>query len=115
VSDQTILVVSRMHGLTGRRDALLETAEQLRAATIQADGCLGFDVLTVPAAAGELVLLLAWRDEAAMREHFRSPAYARYVDAVGDLLARPSDVVVHRVASTTHPVGDLSLDPRRAD
>ncbi len=58
--------------------------------------------------------ITAWRDEAAMRAHFRSAAYGRYVDEVADLLARPSDVVVHTVSATVHPVGDLSLEPRRA-
>jgi hypothetical protein len=50
-----------------------------------------------------------------MRAHFAGAAYATYVDAVADLLARPSDVAIHTLAGTEHPVGDLSAEPRRAD
>jgi quinol monooxygenase YgiN len=60
------------------------------------------------------VLIGAWRTDAAMRAHFSSPAYGTYVETVTDLLTRPSDVVIHSVAGTVHPLPDLSLEPGRA-
>ena len=109
------ILVARVHGISGGADALLKAAQRVRGAAEASDGCLGFDVLEQPGERGELVLLQQWRDEEAMRAHFRSAAHARYVDDVADLLARPSDVVVHTVSGSSHPVGDLSFEPRRAD
>ena len=114
MADPGVLLVARVHGLGGRADELRAAARRL-ASEATAEGCLSFDVLEVADQAGELVLLQAWTDDAAMRAHFASAAYGRYVDTVSDLLARPSDVVLHHVASTTHPIADLSAEPRRAD
>jgi hypothetical protein len=49
------------------------------------------------------VLIGAWRTDAAMRAHFSSGAYGSYVEAVTDLLTRPSDVVIHSVSGTVPP------------
>jgi quinol monooxygenase YgiN len=59
-------------------------------------------------------MVTAWESESAMRTHFRSPAYARYVSAVTQLLTRPSDVTIYRIANTVHPLADLSIEPQRA-
>ena len=114
MADPTHLLIARVHGVAGRHGDLLAAADELAASSIADDGCLGFDVLSQPAAPSELVLVTAWAGEGAMRAHFRSPAYGRYVSAVTQLLARPSDVTIHRIAGTVHPVADLSLEPERA-
>jgi quinol monooxygenase YgiN len=49
---------------------------------------------------GEFVVVAHWRDEAALREHYQGAPYARYRAAVGELLARPSDVTIHHIAET---------------
>jgi quinol monooxygenase YgiN len=72
-------------------------------------GCRRFEVLEL-AEAAEIVLLIDWANEQALREHFATPHYRRYRDAVGELLARPSDVTVHHVADTVH-----ALDPNPPD
>src|SRR3954471_875544 len=36
----------------------------------------------------------------ALRQHYQGAPYARYRSAVGELLARPSDVTLHHVAET---------------
>jgi len=33
---------------------------------------------------------------------------------VTDLLTRPSDVTIHGIANTVHPIADLSIEPQRA-
>jgi hypothetical protein len=49
-----------------------------------------------------------------MRAHFASAAHATYQHAVDELLARPSEVVVHEVASTVRPSASTSpTDPGR--
>jgi hypothetical protein len=49
-----------------------------------------------------------------MRAHYATDAHADYQRAVGELLARPSTVVMHDVASTTRPAASTSpTDPGR--
>jgi quinol monooxygenase YgiN len=116
MADPSHLVVARVHSAAARRSDLIAAAEELAASARKQQGCLGFDVLGSPAAAdSELVLLSAWRSERDMRAHFASEPYGRYVTAVTDLLARPSDVTIHTVAGTVHPIADLSTEPQRAD
>jgi quinol monooxygenase YgiN len=62
---------------------------------------------------GEMVLESWWRDEAAMRAHWGTRAYERYTQAVGPLLARPSDVVVHYLERSVHATADPAADPAR--
>jgi quinol monooxygenase YgiN len=63
--------------------------------------------------AGEFVLDAWWRDEDALHAHYATPGYSRYVELVGELLARPSDVEIHYVERSVRATGDRSLDPTR--
>jgi quinol monooxygenase YgiN len=54
-----------------------------------------------------------WSDEAAMRAHYATPEYGDYANAVGELLARPSDVQIHYVERSVRARGDASQDPAR--
>ena len=103
------LLISEMHGLAGRADELERLLDDLADAGRAENGCLMFSILRRQEL-GEFVVIAHWRDEAALREHHRAAPYARYRAAVGELLARPSDVTVHRVAETIH-----ALDPNPPD
>jgi len=49
-----------------------------------------------------------------MRAHFSSPDHATYQHAVDELLARPSEVVVHEVTASTRAAPSTSAtDPGR--
>jgi quinol monooxygenase YgiN len=112
--DPAYLVIARVHGVAARTAELADAAHRLAEAARAGDGCLSFDVLVQPADRTELVLISEWRTEADMRAHFTSADYASYSSAVTDLLTRPSDVDIHRVADTVHPIADLSTEPQRA-
>jgi len=112
--DPSNLLIARVHGVAARGADLTAAAQELAAACRPQDGCLSFDVLATPGDASELVLIGAWRTERDMRAHFSSAAYGRYVSAVTDLLTRPSDVTIHIVSGTVHPIADLSIEPQRA-
>ena len=112
--DPSTLLIARVHGVAVRGAELTAAAQELAVAARAQDGCLSFDVLAEPGATAELVLVGAWRTGAAMRAHFASGAYGRYVAEVTDLLTRPSDVTIHSVSGSVHPLPDLSLEPRRA-
>jgi quinol monooxygenase YgiN len=108
----TVLVMAEIHPLAGAQSAVRTLLDELTAASQLEDGCLGSGAYA--AFDGERLLLTStWRDEAAMRAHFRSPAYGRYADAVTPSLAQPSSVAVHYVRETVHPVGDPSTEPGR--
>ena len=59
------------------------------------------------------MILSEWADDAALSAHYATPHYRRYRDAVGELLARPSDVVVHHVSATIHAIDPAPPDPAR--
>jgi quinol monooxygenase YgiN len=109
-----LTIHAEIHGLAGRarelRDLLVEHAARLTAA----DGCLGAATYeAIGADAGEYVLQTRWRDEAAMRAHYGTPDYTRYVVGIGQLLARPSDVTITYVEREVRATADLSEDPTR--
>ena len=112
--DPSHLLIARVHAVAARSAELRAAAQELANASAGQDGCLGFDVLTVSGDASELVLMSAWRSDRELRAHFNSDPYGRYVSAVTDLLTRPSDVTIHTVSGTVHPIADLSREPQRA-
>ena len=105
MSDPGVLLVAELHGLGGREDELRAVLGDLADGALGEPGCTAFRVLAT-GEPGELVLLAGWDDEPALRAHYDTPHYRRYREVVGPLLARPSDVVVHHVATTVH-----ALDP----
>ena len=99
MSDPGLMLVAELHGLVGRQSELRELLDALADGAREEPGCASFRVLAAEEP-GEWVLLAAWSDEEALRAHYRTGHYRRYRDAVGPLLARPSDVVVHRLGGT---------------
>jgi quinol monooxygenase YgiN len=110
----SVLVHAELHGLAGRarelRGVLREHAELMAAG----EGSLGAAAYEpLGAEPGEFVLDAWWRDETALRAHYATSEYAHYVQRVGELLARPSDVTVHTVDRSYRATADLSADPSR--
>jgi quinol monooxygenase YgiN len=104
------LLIAEIHGLGGREDELARLLADLAAGARGEDGCELFRALRADEP-GEFVLLSAWRDEAALRAHYAGATYQRYRAAVGELLARPSDVTVHLVAEVVHAVDPNPPEP----
>ncbi len=110
----TQVVVARISGLAGRagelRTLLVERAAEVRAEP----GCIGADVGAVLDEPAEFLVIQTWASADAMRAHYRSDAHGDYQLAVGELLARPSAVVMYDVATTTRPAASTSpTDPGR--
>jgi quinol monooxygenase YgiN len=109
VSDPEVILVAELHGLAGRQAELRGLLDELADGARAEPGCVRFRVLAAEEP-GELVLLASWAGEPALRAHYDTPHYRRYREQVGPLLARPSDVLVHQLAATVHP-----LDPNPPD
>ena len=109
------IVVGDIYVLVGHADELvdllLETQEQARAEP----GCVAYAFAEVVRDPGHYVVVQEWRDEAALDAHYASPAFRRYQDRIGEFLARPSEVRLHRVAETVRLADPGPMDPRRAD
>ena len=101
MTDPGVLMVAELHGLAGRRAELQQLLAGLATSTRADPACVSYHVASGDEP-GEFLLVAAWRDEAALRAHYDTPAYAHYRSSVGPLLARPSDVVVYRVSATVH-------------
>lgn len=110
----SLTITAEIHGLAGRASELAELLTEHVARLQGADGChsataaqaLGADI-------GEYVLTTRWRDEDAMRAHYKSADYTYYVERIGELLARPSDVTIAYVDKEVRATADLSQDPTR--
>jgi quinol monooxygenase YgiN len=108
-SDAGVLLVAELHGRAALAPQLRLLLEELADASSGEQGCTSFRVLAA-AEPGELVTLGCWASEADLSAHYDTAHYRRYRERAGELLARPSDVVVHRLSSTVH-----ALDPNPPD
>lgn len=109
------LVVGEIHGLVGRAAELAELLRETQEHARTEPGCIAYAFAQVVAEPGRYLVVQEWRDEAALEAHYASPAFRRYQERVGELLARPSEVRLHRVAETTRLADPGPMDPRRAD
>lgn len=107
--DPTLLMTADVHGLAGRVTELRALLSDLADGSRSEPGCESFRFFDAEEP-GDVFLLSAWADERALRNHYQTPHYRRYRAAVGELLARPSDVTVHRVCENVH-----ALDPNPPD
>lgn len=110
----SLTIHAEIHGLAGRAPELADLLVEHVTALAGAEGCLAA-VAAEPlgADAGEYTLTTRWRDEAALRAHYATPAYTHYAEGIGALLARPSDVRISYVEREVRAVADLSQDPTR--
>lgn len=109
MADPERILVAELHGLAGLQQQLSALLDELADGARDEPGCVSFRVLSAEEPS-ELVVISGWTGEEALREHYTTPHYRRYREQVGPLLARPSDVVVHRIATTVR-----ALDPNPPD
>jgi quinol monooxygenase YgiN len=109
MSESRVLIAD-VHGLAGRLAELRTLLADLALASAAEAGCESFRVLEAEEPA-DLVLLSVWKDEPALRAHYGTSHYRRYRAQVGELLARPSDVVVLDVRDTIHARDPNPPDP----
>ncbi len=110
----TQVVVARLTGLTGRAAELRQLLADHALEARSEPGCAGYEVAELLEEPAALLVVQTWTSSEAMRRHFASEAQVRYQRQVGELLARPSEVVLHEVAATTRPAASTSpTDPGR--
>ncbi len=108
------VVVARIAGLAGRAPELRRLLADRADAVRSEPGCVSYDVAELLGEPATFLSVQTWTSAEAMREHFASAGHATYQHEVDELLARPSEVVLHEVAATTRPAPSTSpTDPGR--
>ena len=110
----TQVVVARIAGLSGRAGELRRLLTD-RAAVVRAEpGCERYEVAELLEEPATFLVVQTWASAGVMRAHFASADHATYQHEVDELLARPSEVVVHAVEATVRPAPSTSpTDPGR--
>jgi quinol monooxygenase YgiN len=110
-----VVAVTRIHGIAGRRDDLRELMRETEARVASEPGCRLYRFAATLDDPDEYVHVQEWAGDEAFAAHQRSPAFRDYQHGLFDLLARPSEMTVHRALETVIPEPSGQLDPRSAD
>jgi quinol monooxygenase YgiN len=110
-----VVAITRIHGIAGRRSDLRALMASTEARTAAEAGCRLYRFAATLDDPDEYVHVQEWADEASWVAHQTSPAFRDYQRGLFDLLARPSDMTVHRAGETTVPQPSPPPDPRSAD
>jgi quinol monooxygenase YgiN len=112
---ERVVAITLVHGVAGRRRDLRELmqATEIRVAT--EPGCRLYRFAATLDDPDEYVHVQEWASEEAFAAHQGSQAFQNYQRALFDLLARPSEMTVHRAPKTTVPQPSAPPDPRSAD
>ena len=111
----SLVVVGDIYALVGRVDEVVELMRETQEHARSEPGVVTYAFAEVVEDPGHYIVLQEWHDEAALEAHYASPTFRRYQDRVGELLARPTEVRLHRVTRTVRLADPGPMDPRRAD
>jgi quinol monooxygenase YgiN len=110
-----VVAVTRIFGIAGRRAelrALMRATEERAAAE---PGCRTYRFAATLEDPDEYLHVQEWASEQAFADHQRSAAFQAYQRGLFDLLARPSEMRIHRAPRTVAPQPSAPPDPRTAD
>jgi quinol monooxygenase YgiN len=110
-----VVAITQIHGIAGRRGDLRELMRATEARTAAEPGCVHYRFAAALDDADEYVHVQEWASEEAWQAHQRSPAFRDYQQGLFELLARPSEMKIHRNADTTIPEPSGPPDPRTVD
>ena len=110
----SVLAITRIHGVAGRREELRALMRGTEARVEAEPGCRMYRFAATLEDPDEYVNVQEWEDDAAFAAHQRSAAFRDYQRGLFELLARPSEMMVHRMGETVRPEPSI-MDPRAAD
>lgn len=109
-----VVAVTLIHGIAGRRGELRELMRATEEDVAAERGCREYRFAATLGDPDEYVHIQEWASEKAWADHQRSPAFREYQRALFGLLARPSDMRIHRAPRTVVPEPSGPGDPRAA-
>jgi quinol monooxygenase YgiN len=110
-----IVAVGDVYAQIPHRDEVRELMLSTQARAREEPGCLSYVFAETLDDVGHFVMVQEWRDQAALDQHYRSPAFADYQARIGDWLVRTSELRLHHVIDTVLPEDSAPMDPRLAD
>ena len=110
-----VVAVTRIHGIAGRRSELRELMRATEESVASEPGCREYRFAATLDDPDEYVHVQEWTSEQAFADHQRSAGFRAYQSALFGLLARPSDMRIHRAPRTVVPGPSGPGDPRAAD
>jgi quinol monooxygenase YgiN len=111
----SVVAVTRIYGIAGRRKELRDLMRRTEERVAEEPGCVVYRFAATLDDPDEYVHVQEWTNDSAFAEHQSSAAFRDYQFALFALLARPSEMRVHRGARTTIPEPSGPGDPRAAD
>jgi Uncharacterized conserved protein len=112
---EPVFALTRIHGIAGRRDELRALMRRTETAVAEEPGCRLYRFSVTLGDPDEYVHVQEWANEDAWQAHQQSPAFRDYQHELFDLLARPSDMEIHRGGTRTRPEPSSLPDPRAVD
>jgi quinol monooxygenase YgiN len=110
-----VVAVTLIHGIAGHRGALRQLMRATEGRVAGEPGCRLYRFASTLDDPDEYVHVQEWADDGAFAAHQRSPAFRDYQQQLFELLARPSDMRVHRGGQTVIPEPSGPPDPRAVD
>jgi quinol monooxygenase YgiN len=110
-----VVAITRIHGVAGRRRELRELMRATEERVAAEPGSRLYRFAATLVDPDEYLHVQEWASYEAFAAHQRSPAFQAYQRDLFDLLARPSEMTVHRAPRTTVPQPAAPPDPRSAD
>jgi quinol monooxygenase YgiN len=110
-----VIAITQIHGIAGRRSDLRELMRAAERRTAAEPGCVLYRFTAALDQPDKYVHVQEWASEDAWRAHQTSPAFRDYQQGLFELLARPSEMKIHRHAETTIPEPSGPPDPRTVD
>lgn len=108
-----VVAITRIHGIAGRRNELRELMLATEARVVAEPDCRLYRFAATLDDPDEYVHVQEWAADGAFVAHQRSPAFRDYQRTVFGLLARPSEMTVHR-GQAVIPQPSGQPDPRSA-
>jgi quinol monooxygenase YgiN len=113
--EHVIIALGDIYAQISRRDEIRELMRSTQAQVRDEPGCVYYAFAETLDDPGHFVLAQQWRDQAALDEHYRSEAFARYQANVGELLVRDTELRLYAVQESVRPVASSHVDPRLDD
>ena len=110
-----VVAITQIHGVAGRRHDLRALMRATEGRVSAEPGCVTYRFAATLEHPDEYLHVQEWSSEDAFAAHQRSPAFQAYQRDLFELLARPSDMRVHRAPRTTVPQPGAPPDPRAVD
>lgn len=86
------------------RDRMEEAGPAMVVPSRQEEGCLGYSYAWDMIEPNRLRIIELWKDEAALRFHFRTPHMAAFLKALGEMANSPPAITVYE-AGAAHDIG----------